>query len=78
MGNTPSRGMPASEFLEKRNKLLAVLAEIDAAITAVLQGRRSNRAVSEARKLFEQRHIVVDALSDFGVDAESHPAVWSG
>jgi hypothetical protein len=68
----------AAEFLARRNELLLSLEQIDTAIDQVVSSEdRSQEQANAARKLFERRQWVVDALEeDFDVYAPQHPAVW--
>lgn len=75
MGN---RGMRASDFLEKRSQLLELLGRIDDEIDKALGKKPSRQAAVDAKTLFTQRQVVVDALEDFDVFTDPHPAVWSG
>lgn len=69
-------GLTASVFMGIRNKLLAALRDVDAEIDYTLSIRRSNRALVRAKELFAERQRLSDELIEYGVEVETHPAVW--
>lgn len=70
-------GIKASAFLAMRNDLIQALSEIDAEIDKALKNSKSKRAFEHAKHLFAERQRVVTELVEFGVEVDTHPAVWA-
>ena len=70
-------GIKASVFLAMRNDLINALREIDAEIDKTLKAGKSKRAFEHAKQLFAERQRVSTELVEFGVEVETHPAVWA-
>ncbi len=69
------KGMLASEFWERRTKLIEMLNDIDEQIYGVLCYPDSKRAADRARDLFLVRSRIALRLSKFGVEVDDHPAL---
>lgn len=69
-------GLTPSAFMAIRNNLLTALRDVDAEIDYTLSLRRSNRALARAKELFLERQRLTDELAEYGVEVDTHPAVW--
>jgi Zn-dependent oligopeptidase len=70
------KGMKASDFWERRTKLIEMIDDIDEQIYEVLSFRGSKRAAERAKDLFILRSRIAERLSKFGVEVDDHPALY--
>lgn len=70
-------GVKASEYMSRRNELLAAIFEIDKRIDKTLENRLSKSAFEKAKELFAVRSRVAKELSAYGIDIEPHPSVMA-